>query len=368
MAKRFQLQPLAQALTLCLPAGVAAFSSLQVEAAQVMTLPAVNSKLDSQGTISVTSPANTVTISAQPITIARFAPSLGVLTQVDSSITSTAFNLSLGVSGKLQASPAPASNVNGQALFFYNSIAKLNTTGSLLNISCSVVDNTGCSTSSSLANMPPAVAQTKLPATLDAYVGETGTVTIAQPNFQVLAQSDSAGNPATASASIKWQGTELTSYSYLNHAAPVFGENKLTSLTLDFGTLKLGAAEKLKWSIFGPGNSNTVGLDFDLISPNSADAARFIIGGSLFSGMAAGFGKGFDASINTSQSGSFLADYVLHLSDADVGAPSTRSNYNLNLTLKGVIAAPVPVPSAWVLMASGLGLFGWKARKQINSA
>jgi hypothetical protein len=375
---RFQLQPLARAIALGLPAGVAAITSLQVEAAQVLTLPSIDTKLDTGGNISVTSQAlpdaaNQVNKSFPPITISRFAPALGVLTQSETSFTITNFNFSLGIIGKLQASPAPASKVIGSANFLMNNISALTDlqagfTPVLPRIDYTVANNKGCSNSANLTSLPPSLIQANRPSTLDAYAGEKGTVTIAQPSFTVTAISDPAGNPATVTANLKWLGTETTSYSYLNHAAPSFSKTGLeTSLTLDFGNLQSGSASGLKWLINNPGDLNTAGLDFDSISTNSTDAGKFNLGASLFSGFAAGGGTLFTASLDTLHSGSFLTDYILRFSDADAGAASTRFNYDLNLTLKGVVSAPVPLPSAWVLMASGLGPFGWKARKYADS-
>jgi hypothetical protein len=48
------------------------------------------------------------------------------------------------------------------------------------------------------------------------------------------------------------------------------------------------------------------------------------------------------------------------LSDADIGAASSRSSYNLTLILQGeVVASPVPLPDAVWLFGTGLlGLAG----------
>lgn len=69
---------------------------------------------------------------------------------------------------------------------------------------------------------------------------------------------------------------------------------------IDQLALQLGEVSKLKWQIFKLGDNNTVGLDFDSLSTNSIDEAKFNIGGGLFSGLAAGSSLGSGASLNTS--------------------------------------------------------------------
>jgi hypothetical protein len=203
------------------------------------------------------------------------------------------------------------------------------------------------------------------------YVGEKGTalVNLTTPTFRLDAGNGIAD--VRGSQTVAWRGNLEATYSFLNHAAPSFSlSTPQTSLTLDFGTLQLAASKTLNGSIFGFGNSNTVGLDFDSFSSSSADAAKFNIGANLFTDLAAGTGRDFTATFDTSKSGSFIANYLLHFSDANVGAASTRFNYDLNLTLKGAVSQPVPLPAAWTLMVGPvLGcLLGRKSRKRKESS
>jgi hypothetical protein len=70
-----------------------------------------------------------------------------------------------------------------------------------------------------------------------------------------------------------------------------------------------------------------------------------------------GGGNGFNVFLNTATLGSFTAQYILNLWDADVGASSSRSNYQLTLHLNGNVA-PVPVPAAVWLVRLGAGGHG----------
>jgi hypothetical protein len=107
---------------------------------------------------------------------------------------------------------------------------------------------------------------------LDAYVGETGTVVSAQlapqpdnPVFNV--QFDQASETATVKEHAILDGTLGLTYSYLNHAVPVFyGKPNSLALTLDFGTVLQGANRIARWKFSNSGLTNNAKLD--LVSVN----------------------------------------------------------------------------------------------------
>ncbi len=80
--------------------------------------------------------------------------------------------------------------------------------------------------------------------------------------------------------------------------------------------------------------------------------------------MAQGSSHVFLANLLTSTAGAFNAQYLLTLSDADLGASSTRHASQLTLNLVGNVSA-VPVPAAvWSFLTGMMGLLALERRKQ----
>jgi hypothetical protein len=384
-----RLHPLTQALALILPIGgiqlspSVALADLQSTTSVVFTGNAIETA-DSTNPITSKRKNHFAIIGVNPIIgvnqggtaiktvgLPTFSPTTGVLTGVQLSTTASSLQQTVSVTNFGNHSGSKlAGGSFGSRSFGSNGVVSVGFSGPGASASSapfsftSICLKTGCNSTDTVTHsisLSSAVGGGQL----ESYVGEKGSalVNLIAPEFDLV--SDNIKN--RASQTVAWTGNLAATYSFLNHATPSFSlSTPETSLTLDFGTLQLGATEKLNWSIFSPGNNNTVGLDFDKFSSSSADAAKFNIGASLFADLAAGTGRDFTAMLDTSKSGSFIANYLLHFSDANVGASSTRFNYDLNLTLKGNVLQPVPLPAAWTLMVGPvLGcLFSSKSRKR----
>lgn len=178
-----------------------------------------------------------------------------------------------------------------------------------------------------------------------------------------------AGAGSSTTYTVDWSGTLQANYSYLLHAMASFdGSSSANSLTLDFGNVIQNSTASLNFALFNMANADRIGLDLDSVN-GSGDTSAFSTDLSAVSGLAQGNSKSFIANLLTANTGAFNAQYLLNLSDADLGASSTRQNQQLILNLTGnVVAAtaPVPVPGAvWLFGSAFLGMLGVSRRKQM---
>lgn len=223
------------------------------------------------------------------------------------------------------------------------------------NLTTAAGSNVGCTATTSRPGAT-AAAYPVAPAMLNSFVG-VGNVTV------TLASSLTAHHirdtfPGTGRTDSKlvWSGNVSATYDYLLHAAASLDGGLLT-LDLDFGTVYLGdAVAPLAFSIFNAGGER-VGLDLDAIL-GSGDTSQLYTDLAPFIGLEPGASLGFSAFFDTSGLGAFSASYRLSLSDADVGAPSSRYSYmdHLALNLRGQVIERVPEPG--ILSLLGLGLLG----------
>ncbi|WP_162911109.1 choice-of-anchor E domain-containing protein [Azohydromonas sediminis] len=193
---------------------------------------------------------------------------------------------------------------------------------------CEAKWKSACTGSASVSG--PAATNATLPSgTKPAYVG-TGNVDVAHSAQMLRAEQLSdvfSGTESTESA-LTWSGTMTLIYTYLLHAAPSFSADTLvTSLTLDFGTVdQFSAIAPHSFSLFDMAGANSVGFDFDGFSgAGPYDIVRSTLGS----------GDAFEVALNTSTAGLFDIAYTLLLSDADVGAASSRLSHTLTLNLRG---------------------------------
>jgi hypothetical protein len=98
----------------------------------------------------------------------------------------------------------------------------------------------------------------------------------------------------------------------------------------------VGDTATLGFSLFNLSDANRVGLDLDGIT-GSDDLSTLAADLSLFSGLAQGTGINWLTTLDTSNIGVFHTSYLLRMSNADIGAASSRFAYNLILDLLGRI-------------------------------
>lgn len=310
--------------------------------------------------------ATTSSVSMGSTQLSQFNKSLGVLTSatvnLDSSRThSTWVRSTDGTSGFWDfLSDRVTSNGTG------TSTATLTVPGGVqqsfittLTDSCSGPFLNGCTggATSSNVNTDANVSASAL----DSFVG-TGNVTVARSaTLSAQQQSNVFTGTESTTTTLTWSGTLGATYTYLQHAIASFsGSVTQAVLDLDFGSvLQNSTPDALAFSIFNGSGADRVGLDLDSIA-GTGSTAQLTTDLTAFAALGAGANKSYLASLDTSGLGEFAASYTFNLSDADVGAASSRNKYSLTLNLLGtVVAAParandVPEPGSLALMALGL--------------
>lgn len=335
------------------------------------------------GSASVTATANSVlsatnsnnNAAVATVGLGQFNASLGVLTGVDLTLNSSRTQSIEGVGTK---GNGPGRTANGSG----TSTAALTAPGisstftpavTLTGAGCSLASgptgNISCSwgptTTAATATNGTSSANS---ANLNAYVGG-GSVnaSLTLPSLSATSTLTTIAGFASSSTStytVGWSGNLAATYTYLLHAAPSFdGSSSQASLTLDFGTVLEGSSvAPLSFSLYNLADPDRIGLDLDSFS-GTGDTAQLGTNLATFSGLGAGSSVGFNATLDTLTVGLFNAQYILNLSDADLGASTTRSNYQLTLNLVGNVA-PVPIPAAVWLFGSALAGLGVVGRKK----
>lgn len=235
-------------------------------------------------------------------------------------------------------------------------------------------DCSGTATTS--AATPTNLNQAVTSASLDSYVGN-GDVTLTRTALTLSAtQMDATFTGSeTTQHTVTWAGDAGATYDYLLHAAPSFdSSSSMFTLNLNFGTFHVGDVATLGFDIFNLGNADRVGLDLDSIV-GTGNVTTLLTNLSEFSGLTQGAGNNWLAMLDTSAAGTFNASYSLSLSDADVGAVSSRFAYNnyLTLNLTGTVDERVvnpgqvndlPEPTTLFLIGLGLAGLGFSRRKK----
>lgn len=310
------------------------------------------------------------------VALGQFNAASGVLTGVDVQLNS---NRTQTISGGGNKNNGPGRTVNGSG----TSNALLSASGVTANFAPNLTQaGSGCSlamgpTGPISCTWGPNTATTATSTTvaadeqnLDNYVG-AGSVnaSLSLPTLSATSTMSStagqAGSGSNATYKVTWAGSLQANYSYLLHAAASFdGSSAANSLTLDFGNVAQNSAASLSFALFNMANADRIGLDLDSVN-GSGDTSSFSTDLSAFSGLAQGGSQSFIANLLTANTGVFSAQYLLNLSDEDLGASSTRQNYQLTLNLVGNVTA-VPVPGAmWLFGSAFLAMLGVSRRKPL---
>jgi hypothetical protein len=302
--------------------------------------------------------------------LAQFDASLGVLTGVTINLLDSTRTQSVTVTST--DGNNNGNNNNRTSTGTGNSTAGISAPGMSFTLpslstdgSCTAPRQEACSPAvTTTAVSDPNQNQAATSDSFDSYVGG-GTVTVSRtaPTFNAM-QNDNVftGEESTQNV-LNWTGKLSATYSYLLHAAPSFDSSaSAATLILDFGTVAQNSSvSPMIFSIFNLTDPSRTDLDLDSFIA-AGDTSALDSGLSTFANLGQGYGQLFQATLNTTNAGDFLATYTLTLSDAvNIGAASSQSIYTLVLTLKGNItaASTVPVPDAVWLFGTGLvGLVG----------
>lgn len=352
---------------------------LAAEAASVTTFPAVGFNDSASVTDSEGGGATIGTnVSLGSSAVAQFNPTRGVLTGATLKLTSTrtqwmTVGSTDGPNNGNENSVTSTGEGNSSARVAAPGVDKV--FGAIdYSVDCAAARRGACGpVTSTSSDNPTNKSMSVAESALSSYVG-AGSVTVARsaPEMSVAVGNKFTGTES-ATYGVTWAGSLSATYAYLLHALPSFSAgSQVLTLSHDFGTLALNEdATPWLFDIFNIVGADGVGLDLDSISGSGALGQFLLSGLSPFAGLKAGGSYGYSVGFDTSEAGIFSATYLLALSDANVGAATSRFDYLLTLNLSGTVASPqrevrnnVPEPGSLALFLGGLaGVLATRRRR-----
>ena len=309
------------------------------------------------------------TVFAQ-IEIDKFDRDLGVLTGASINLTSTrTLTTTVSVNAATDQGANNTRSTTGSGSF----AGTISTTAGTNNFpavsqsaTCAANRDSACTSTTGPVSANQNVVQNASANALNNFAGTTNpTASLRASTFSATQGASSFAGDESTTFTAQWAGTLGVTYRYLLHAAGSFNStNQQSERVLDFGTVFQNAVDPvLNFRIFNIADADRVGLDFNSRN-RSGDFMAFTSSFSSSNNLAQGGSRLFSAALDTKNLGSFNATYTFNLSDANVGAASTRNDAFITLNLTGNVVDRAAVPEPFSLALLGIGLAGIAASRR----
>jgi hypothetical protein len=360
------------AVSLALAAGV---NAQALTTKQTLDFSGVSNSVSDTVARTPSNPSQVSTATDRTLTFNKFQSSTGVLTGVSSSLSITGGSVTLSASGTQTGTGTPQFGSTGDVY----ARGFVGTTGSnnflpaaRLNETLSNLCNAGAPCfPSGVTNLSQNGNLTKTDSTwlsptgsasaanLGTYAG-TGSLltTLRIDSFMTLdvgSASTFIASPRATQTITGLAGALSLDYSYLRHANASFS----SGANMDERTIAAGSG----FSIFNLGDASTTKLDYQGVSC-SGDCGAFKVTLPTIAGtswnVAAGNSMAGTTALTTGATSTSRATYVFTFKDDNaVGLANTQLTNTMQLTV-----AAVPEPSEWAMLAAGLLVIGFMARRR----